>query len=231
MSDRFSALEAQLAQLAHELARQEDIQAIRRLHFTYGYCMDKWLFEDIVDLYSSDCTLRFMNGLWRGREGARRLYSWTQGLRGPQDGMLAEHVLAQDVISVAPDRSRGWGRFRVLLLCGVHEAYQDRFPPGWPRQFWEGGIHENEYVREQGVWKIQVFNYRIAFQCGYETGWAHAPHDPLMVRNWTRTYPDDPSGPDELTEPQPQWPHATLMPMHFAHPVTGRPLGEGLKPR
>jgi carotenoid cleavage dioxygenase len=231
MTDRISALEAQVAQLAHELSRREDVEAIRRLHFTYGYCMDKWLFDDVVELYARDCTLSFMNGIWKGKEGARRLYSWTRGVYGPQDGMLAEHVLGQDVIDVAPDRSRGWGRFRVLLLCSVHEAFKDRFPDGWPAQFWEGGIHENEYVREDGVWKIQVFDYRIGFQCDYNTGPARAPLESLMVRNWTQTYPEDPVGPDELREPQPQWPRAMLVPPHFVHPVTGRPLAERVSPR
>ena len=227
MSDRLTALEARIDELSAQLRRQQDIDALRRLHFTYGYCMDKWLFDDIVDLYSSDCTLQFMNGVWHGREGARRLYNWTDGLRGPQDGMLAEHILAQDVIDIAPDGSRGWGRFRCLLLCGVHSAFKDKFPAGWPAQFWEAGIHENEYVREHGVWKIRVFNYRIAFQCDYASGWAHAPLESLMVRNYTRTYPEDPNGPDALREPQPQWPRANLMPFHFRHPVTGRPLGQG----
>lgn len=231
MSDRIRELEAQVAQLSHELGRLQDLEAIRRLHFTYGYCMDKWLFDDIIDLYSNDCVLSFMNGIWRGRAGVERLYNWTRGVKGPQDGMLAEHLLAQDVIDVAPDRSRGWGRFRVLLLCSVHEAFKDRFPPEWPAQFWEAGIHENEYVREKGTWKIQVFNYRIAFQCAYDSGPARAPLESLMVRNWTQTYPDDPLGPDELREPQAQWPRATFMPIHFMHPVTGHPLAQGIPSR
>jgi hypothetical protein len=231
MTDRVSELEAQVAELTAAVARQEDIHAIRRLHFTYGYCMDKWLFDDIVDLYSDDCVLYFMNGIWKGRDGARRLYNWTNGVRGPRDGMLAEHVLAQDVIDVAPDRSKGWGRFRCLLLCGVHEAFKHTLPADWPAQFWEGGIHENEYVRENGVWKIRVFNYRIAFQCDYDTGWARAPLSSLMVRDFAQTYPEDPHGPDLLREPQPQWPYANMMPQHYPHPVTGRPLGKGIRRR
>ncbi|MFO1399770.1 MAG: nuclear transport factor 2 family protein [Steroidobacteraceae bacterium] len=230
MSDahgELAALQARVARLEDTVERQCDAEAIRRLHFTYGYCMDKWLFEDIVDLYAEDCRLYFMNGAWEGRAGARRLYNWTNGLRGPQDGMLAEHVLAQDVIDIAPDRSRGWGRFRVLLLCGVHEAWRGKFPEGWPAQFWEGGVHENEYVREGGTWKIAVFNYRIAFQFAHDTGWARSPIDPLMVANLTRTFPEDPNGPDRLREPQPQWPRANAMPFHFNHPVTGRPLRLG----
>ncbi len=224
MSDDVAALNAELALLKEEIGKLKDAEAVRRLHFTYGYCMDKWLFDDIVDLYADDCRLHFMNGVWEGKEGARRLYNWSKGLQGPQDGLLAEHILAQDVIDIAPDRSRAWGRFRVFLLCGVHESRRHEFPPDWPLQFWEAGIHENEYVCRNGVWQISVFNYRIAFQCDYETGWARSPLEPLMVRNWDRTFPADPNGPDRLREPQPQWPRANMMPFHFRHPVTNRPL-------
>lgn len=225
---RLAGLEKSVAELQHEVTLLRDIQAIRTLHFTYGYCMDKWLFREIVDLFAQDCELRFLNGIWRGREGAKRLYSWTEGVYGPRDGMLSEHVIAQDVVHVAPDRSKAWGRFRVLLGIGAHEAYRDRFPPVFHASFWEGGVHENEYVLEDGVWKISLFNYRINFQAPYDGGWAKSPEQPIMVSNWTGTYPDVSNGPDILREAQPQWPQNPFIPFHYVHPVTGRPLGEGL---
>src|SRR5262249_40881377 len=98
MKDDAAAMSAELALLKEEVGKLRDAEAVRRLHFTYGYCMDKWLFDDIVDLYADDCRLHFMNGVWEGKAGARRLYNWTNGLCGPQDGLLAEHILAQDVI-------------------------------------------------------------------------------------------------------------------------------------
>jgi hypothetical protein len=107
VNDDIDALRERVARLEDAVARQQDSDAIRRLHFTYGYCMDKWLFDDIVDLYADGCRLHFMNGIWEGRAGARRLYNWTNGLRGPQDGMLAEHVLAQDIIDIAPHARLG----------------------------------------------------------------------------------------------------------------------------
>ncbi len=225
---RIAQLETQVATLAQELTLLRDIQAIRTLHFTYGYCMDKWLFREIVDLFAQDCELRFLNGIWRGREGAKRLYSWTEGAYGPRDGMLAEHVIAQDIVHVAPDRSRAWGRFRAFLQIGAHEAYQDEFPPAFRESFWEAGVHENEYVLEDGVWKIALFNYRLAFQAPYEGGWARSPDAPIMITPWTGTYPQVPNGPDELRAQPVQWPKATFMPFHYQHPVTGKPLGEGL---
>lgn len=227
--ERLDALERQVAGLSNELQLLRDREAIRKLHFTYGYCMDKWLFDDIVELFAEDCELRFLDGIWRGKEGARRVYNWTDGVKGPQDGMLGEHVIAQDVVHVAEDRSRAWGRFRVFLACGVHENYQQNFPDAFSPQFWEGGVHENEYVLEDGVWKIALFNYRINFQAHYEDGWKHSPDgSPIMVAPFRKTYPELPNGPDELRPMPPQWPQNTVIPFHYDNPVTGRKLGAGV---
>ena len=93
-----------------------------------------------------------------------------------------------------------------------------------PDPIWEGGIYENEYVKENGVWKIKLFNYRVVYQANYETGWAHSPVAPLMVSNFSKPYPENPRGPDEVGPPPPRWPEAVVMPFHYPHPVTGKPI-------
>jgi carotenoid cleavage dioxygenase len=89
-------------------------------------------------------------------------------------------------------------------------------------------VHENEYVLEDGAWKIALFNYRINFQAPYEGGWEHSPHHPIMVSNWTGTWPEVPGGPDELRPEQSQWPKSPFLPFHYVHPITGKVIGEGL---
>lgn len=216
-------LERRIAILEHELGRLQDREAVRQLQFKYGYYMDKCLFPAIVDLFAEDARLLFMGGLFRGKDGARRLYGGATGLNGPVDGLLFEHLIVQDIVDVAPDRRTAKGRFRTFMQGGVHETNANK-PPNIPAAFWEGGVYENEYVKEDGVWKIAVFNYRVVWQADYETGWAKSPAGPLMVANYTRTFPDDPRGPDELTEPPPRWPQQGIMPFHYLHPVTGKPV-------
>ena len=221
--DRIAALEAQLAALSHEVARQADVQAIRTLQFAYGYFMDKCLFGEIVDLFADDAELHFMGGVFLGKEGARRLYGGSSGMNGPAHGMLFEHIIAQDIVHVADDRSTAHGRFRTFLQGGVHRSKTDA-PPTIPRQFLEAGIYENDYVREEGVWKFKRFNYRVVYQCDLDEGWANAPEAPLMVSEHRETYPDSSRGPDRLEPPPPRWPQAVVMPFHYTHPVTGRPI-------
>ena len=213
----------ELEALRREIGIQADIQAVRTLQFKYGYYMDKCLFGAIVDLFAEDAVLYFMNGVFRGKRGARRLYGGASGLNGPVRGMLFEHIIAQDIVDVAPDRRTAKGRFRCFLQGGVHESKRDA-PARIPSQFLEAGIYENEYVREDGVWKIKLFNYRIVYQARFEEGWARSGTEPLMVSDYTATYPENPRGPDELREPPPVWPDVFIMPFHYAHPVTGEPV-------
>jgi hypothetical protein len=221
---KLEMLQRQFDELRHQIGLHEDVQAVRTLQFKYGYYMDKCLFPEVVDLFAEDATLYFMNGVFRGKEGARRLYGGGPGVTGPVYGMMFEHIIAQDIVDVAPDRRTAKGRFRCFLQGGVHESKKDA-PARIPAQFWEAGIYENEYVKQNGVWKIHVFNYRIVYQTRYETGWAHAGLEPLMVANFEQTYPANPRGPDEFRATPKVWPDTFIMPFHYPHPVTGKEWG------
>jgi hypothetical protein len=226
-ADELTAMRAQLEQLASELAVLQDVQAIRRVQFAYGYYMDKGHYQEVVDLFAEAGEVRFMGGVFRGRDrGVKRLYidrfrtTFTAGRNEPVFGFMLEHLQLQDIIDVAPDRSQAWGRFRCFLQGGSHVSKTDRVQ-SLPQQWWEAGVYENTYVREAGVWKIKVLNYCLAWQADYESGWAHSkPHDGPFFK---QTYPTDPGGPDEISAETPAfWPRTGLVPFHFPHPVTGK---------
>ncbi|HWW63851.1 MAG TPA: nuclear transport factor 2 family protein [Sphingomonadaceae bacterium] len=222
-ADRLAAIEAKLEALTHEVGRHDDVLAVRNLQFAYGYFMDKCLFDEIVDLFADDAELHFMGGVFHGKAGARRLYGGASGMNGPAHGMLFEHIIAQDIVHVAADRKTAEGRFRCFMQGGVHRSKTDA-PPSIPPQFLEAGIYENSFVREDGVWKISRFRYRVVYQCRFEEGWANAPEEPLMVSEHRATWPDNPSGPDRIEPSPPRWPKAVVMPFHYTHPVTGKPI-------
>ncbi len=221
--DRIAALEAQVAALADRVGHAEDVQAIRTLQFAYGYFMDKCMFAEIVDLFAEECELHFMGGVFKGKAGARRLYGGASKMNGPEHGMLFEHIIAQDIIHVAADRRTAEGRFRTFMQGGVHRS-KTGAPPAIPPQFLEAGIYENRYVREDGVWKFSLFNYRVVYQCDFGEGWANAPEAPLMVSEHRKTFPENPAGPDALEAQPERWPKAVVMPFHYRHPVTGEPI-------
>jgi SnoaL-like domain len=221
-----AALRKQLEQLSSVVGSLQDVHAIRRLQHAYGYYLDKCLYDEVVDLFSESCEVHFMGGIFKGRVGARRLYCdrfrrhFTGGHNGPVYGFLLDHPVMQDVIDVAPDRSSALGRFRCLMQAGSHESRPKEVPPD-RRQWWEGGIYENTYVREIGVWKLGVLNYRAVYHGLYDKGWAYTPAN--FTHFYEETYPEDPLGPDELMSPTPVlWPETEVVPFHYAHPVTGK---------
>jgi hypothetical protein len=218
-------LERRLQVMERQIRRLEDIQAVRTLHFKYGYYIDMCLYDEVVDLFAEDSEQRFLNGIYKGKAGARRLYcEWfrnlfTKGHNGPVYGFLLEHLQLQDVVDIAPDGQIAYARFRALMAAGQHHTKQERVP-NFPDQCWEGGVYENQYVKENGVWKIKLLNYNMLWQADYEPGWAKSGvHLPPL----TKTFPEDPRGPDELQGSVPNtWPHTRVVPFHYAHPVTGK---------
>jgi hypothetical protein len=97
-------LKAELQLLRNRVARLEDQQAVRALQFKYGYYMDKCLFGDIVELFAEDATLYFLNGIFKGKVAARRLYGGGTGRNGPVHGMLFEHTWSDSPLTSAGDR-------------------------------------------------------------------------------------------------------------------------------
>jgi hypothetical protein len=203
----------------------EDLNAIRRLHNAYGYYTDYNRPEALAELFADDAEIIFLSGIYRGKAGARRLYgAWfqnyfTQGKPGPAYGFLLDHFQMQDIITVAPDRKTAKGRFRAILFGGSHKSREYQ-PEGLPDQFYEAGMYENDYVREDGVWKIKRLDYVVQWQADYEKGWADtiAHLQPL-----TKTFPEDPLGPDELIETKRQtWPFRQELKTHYPHPVAGK---------
>lgn len=223
-SDKIAALEKKMEAVSREIEMLRDIHEVRTLQFKYGYFMDKCLFGEIVDLFSEDCEIHFLGGLFRGKAGARRLYGGASGLNGPVDGMIFEHFLGQDIVDIDAGHKTARGRFRCFMMGGVHETKTDA-PPAIPDQFWEGGVYENTYAKEDGIWKIKIFNYNVVWQARYDEGWARSRAGTLMVSPYKRTYPGDPRGPDVILTQTPKiWPENYIVPFHYPHPVTGKPI-------
>ena len=155
-----SLLRERLADLEQEVGRLKDESDIRKVQYSYGYFIDKSQYNECVDLFAEDGEVWFLGGIYKGKAGVRRLYierfqtNFTDGHNGPRYGWLLDHPQLQMVIDVAPDRKTAKVRGRSTMQAGLHET-----ATGQQRAWWEGGIYENEYVREDGVWKIKALRY------------------------------------------------------------------------
>ena len=174
--------------------------------------------------------MQFMGGRYNGKACVRRLYcdrfraSFTGGHNGPIQAFLLDHQQLQPIVDVAADGKTALGRFRAFLQAGSHELRQDTEIP--PLQWWEAGIYENQFVKDDGVWKIKLTHYNLFWQSDYETGGDHKPYQG-HESHIPKLFPEDPAGPDEIVGGAlPFWPETPVVPFHYPHPVTGKKWGE-----
>ena len=222
--NKISTLEQRIESLESQLGIQQDIHAIRRLQYAYGFFIDKSQYNEVVDLFADDGDVWFLGGIYKGKAGVKRLYierfrkNFTENHNGPRYGWLLDHPQVQMIIDVADDRSTASMRGRSMMQAGLHETAK-----GEQRQWFEGGIYENRYVREDGVWKISRLGYFPFWHGSFADGWAKTPIDFIPMAK--TCYPEDPLGPDELIDPAPRlWPATDIIPFHYDHPVTGKPI-------
>lgn len=236
--DKAKQQDSLISDLQARIQTLEDKDAIKTLHYTYGYYIDKCLYTSVVDLFSNspDASIHFLNGIWKGKAGITRLYvEWfgtlfTDGRMVPAHGLLLDHLLMQDVVTILPsppnsdEPRRAKGRFRNFMMGGTHSSVPEaRRPKGPPAQFWEGGIYENEYIFENNRWKIFKLGYNMLWQADYEKGWA----DSEAHLGLKKAFPEDKWGPDELLDIKGKeaWPATRVVPFHYNHPVTGEAVG------
>jgi len=199
-------LEVALTALDGRMTRLEDADAIERLNATYGYYLARNQWDDLAGLWSPEVgTIEIaMRGVYVGPESVRRNLN-LYGEAGIHEGLLHNHMQYQPVIHISADGQTANMRSRAFSIMGEFGIYS----------MWMGGIYENDFVKEGGIWKIrkdQVFN---SYFVQYATGWKDTALRPPP--GITDANPPDlpPSMPFEM------YPKAFLPPFHYPHPVTG----------
>jgi hypothetical protein len=117
----------------------------------------------VAALFIDDGVMTMGEGSIRGRDRIRRHLIETvgDGRSGMTEGRLHALLMLSPVVTLDRDYLTARGRWHVMKLSGEF---------GKSAQ-WEGGILENEYVREGGAWKIRREVYYPQFKGPYEDGW------------------------------------------------------------
>ena len=202
-----------LENLGARIQRLEDVKQIERLQKIYGYYRDYGEWEKVVDLFSNNAESVEVadHGVYKGKEGVKRFYiDLIKGGkdRKPRQGVLSICMQMQGVVTVDPDGKTAKGRWYGYMIeakptMSLHE--------GELRQLWGHGIYENEYVKEDGKWKIKKLHFFLNFRTPYEDGWLKTP-----LMGWMPFAEAD--APPTAFHPYPSGYH---VPYHNKHPVTG----------
>jgi hypothetical protein len=201
------SLAATLEGIERRVGLLEDVAQLERMNSIYGYYLAHLQWDDLTGIFSPTGSIEIaMRGVYVGAASVRRNLNLYGQATDDQFGLQHNHMQFQPVVTVAPDGKSAKLRSRALSIMG-----------NWQRNSqWMGGIYENDFVKENGVWKIQrdqVFN---TYFIPYAVGWKDVvPRPPPGI---TATNPPDapPTLPFEM------YPSAFLPPFHYPNPVTGK---------
>jgi len=157
-----------LDQLEAGVRGAEALRDARRIQHAYAQYLEFALWNDLADLFAENGTATYGTETVTGREKLRRFYIDTlgKGRVGLEPGQYMPHFAMSPVITMDPDGRTVRGRWRVMTMIAAHGVSAT----------WEGGIYENQFVRENGVWKIGRLHYYPAWSGKYEdAGWGETP--------------------------------------------------------
>lgn len=180
-----------------------DDHQIHILQRTYGYLVDKNLWTQIADLFTDDGTLEIGGrGVFVGKA---RVLQYLQFLGVPERGKLYDHTQMEPVVTVAADGNTAKGRWRALIFGADQEKRMD---------FLGDCIYENEYRKENGVWKISKLHAYFVLYTDFARGWG--------VTFWANTTPEVDLPPDRKPSARYEiYPGKTLVPAHYADAGSG----------
>ncbi len=200
-------VEAAANDVAARLAVLASEREIENLQGRYGYYIDKGQWDAAAGLFAADGTYEFgQSGVYIGRDRVRAALS-LMGPEGLEQGQLNNYPMLQPIITVAPDNRTATARWRsdVQLARGGEGR-------------WGAGVYENEYVNEDGVWRISKLHYYVVMWADYDQGWVEGP---LPMDGPNAALPPD--APPTLAYQS--LPSAIFVPYHFEHPVQqGQPV-------
>jgi len=206
-------LAKRMADLASRADRLNDEIEVANLQHTYGYYVDRKMWDDVADLFAADATLEIgLQGVYAGKTSIRRglnafgLSTAPGASAGLAEGEINDHVQLQTIVTISPDGRTARARGTDLGMSGTTGG----------RALWSQSIYENEFVKQAGVWKFRAMHVYPRFIVDAEKGWAKdAQPAPAQSREFP---PDRPP-----TKNYEVFPRFHIAPLHFDHPVTGRP--------
>jgi hypothetical protein len=215
VADNLQMVRQKAMELDHRIQRIEDENAIENLQRTYGFLVDKALWHEVADLFTDDGTLEIGGrGVFAGKS---RIYQYLLflGKEGPQYGRLMDHMQLQPVVHVAPDGRTAQGRWRFLARGGELPLTGAPGTPGSGTGYLGMGTYENEYVKQDGTWKIRKLHAYFRMYTRDVDGWGKIALP--ITRPQGELPPDQP--PSVVYD---QYPSTFIPPFHYRHPVSGK---------
>jgi hypothetical protein len=154
----------------------EDIEAIRKLKATYCYLCDAGLddeknLNELLSHFSDKAKVDFgltPDSKWEGQEGLRVFL----GQVVPGAVSFCMHMVHNPIIEVNGDTATGKWYYEAPTTDTSSNRAQ-----------WMAGAYLEEYVRENGEWKISFIRTEWNYISPYDEGWAKNPGLPPAAQD------------------------------------------------
>jgi len=168
-----SAPDSSSEKLVYQLAQAESLRAVKRLEVSQAQFIQYGLWDDVEALYAQDAEGIFGDVRVTGPRAIRAQWAALLGNlpEGPGKGALSVELVMTPVVTMASDGVHAKGRWHVVTMSGSLGGKAE----------WRGGIMENEYRQEGGVWRISKVHYYPQFEGPYESGWTNVTEDLKVV--------------------------------------------------
>lgn len=155
--------DAALDQLARDVDRAESIRAVKNLQRTYAHYQQYGLWNEAGALFAEDSQFIFDDETISGREAITAYFTEHEGggEQGLAPGAIHTQLIEHPVVNLSVDGESAQGRWYGFFLLSDAEGNASI----------QGGVFENDYVREGGKWKIAVHHFFPQYEGPYETGW------------------------------------------------------------
>ena len=196
-----------LAALEPRISVMNEEDKVRNLQNAYGYYMDRKMWDDVTDLFTSDGALAIANvGVYDGPKSIRRALE-RSGPAGLTHGQLNELMQLDMMVAIEPGGMEA--RARGLEFGMLGEADKGT-------AFYTLAIFENRYVKQNDTWRIREMRIFPLMKTDYAQGWAKSQvADPPPAREHA---PDRPVPAADVMTPG-------AIPVFFApNPGTGKPV-------
>ncbi len=203
LQEQVQSLQAQTAALTQQAQASNDYVSIANLQASYGFYVDKSHWDDAADLFTTDATLEIAGrGVFKSQD---RIREYLHSLGELEYGRLYNHMQLQPVIHVESDNRSAKARWRSFIQVG-HLGKDAR---------WGEATYENEYAKQDGVWRISKLHSFITFYVDFDQGWNKGAVG--MPQKKENLEPDA-----ETTVKYAAFPDVFVPPYHYKNPVTGK---------
>jgi hypothetical protein len=146
---------------------QEGVRAVKRLQHTYGHYLDTGLWSDLAELFTDDAVAQFQGTTVRGKAELRKHFMSEAGrtVPGLAAGQLNAHLILQPIVTLGADGTSAKGAWHEVAMLGQFGKSAS----------WRGGVYENEYILDKGVWKISRLQYFLQYSGAYDEYGHRAP--------------------------------------------------------